>query len=409
MHIAVREKNWYRLHAGAGLKTDMLGRNQHTQLATGSFLPTAEFEMSAGLRNLGGVLDRTDLQYAVDTHNIGTWTFTHTRPLYTALPEALSETVLGSAHGSQYNLALRAALDTVDHELISSYKEYQRLLSVKASTSTTPNTSAVDPWYTSLEWAINYRDMIPKRHPALPYHLAASPEIVSAAGASVKHSITAKVKYDNTSTAEGDMSRIPVSGMQMECLTEVATPPGDVGFIKAQTSLAAHVPTALPKVFLHGTISTGFISALHFQGLCRPPGPSDRFLLGGTGSFRGFVPAGIGPRSSSRKMGDALGGDVFYTATLAASTAPPSALTQSPLEAISMVASHIRLFGFATAGTCAAWNTPLDLILSTRLSAGIGLSTQALGPRLEATYAWPLRYGPRDGRRRFQFGVSFSL
>lgn len=413
VHIAVREKNWYRLHAGAGLKTDMLGSNQHTQIATDSFLPTAEFEMSAGLRNLGGVLDRTDLQYSVDTQNIGAWTFTHTRPLYTALPDALSETVLSSAHGSQYNLALRAALDTVDHELISSYKEYQRLLSVKASTSTTPNTSAVDPWNCSLEWAVNYRDMIPKRHPTIPYHLAASPEIVAAAGASVKHSITAKVKYDNTSTADGDLSRIPVRGIQLECMTELATPPGDVGFIKAQTSLAGHFPTFLPKVFLHGTISTGFLSALHFQGLCRPSGPSDRFLLGGTGSFRGFVPAGIGPRSSASKMGDALGGDVFYTASLSASTVPPSALTQSPLEAIALVASHIRLFGFATAGTCAAWNnnnnTPLDLLRSTRLSAGIGLATQALGPRLEATYAWPLRYGPRDGRRRFQFGVSFSL
>jgi len=474
IHVTVKEKNWYRLHAGAGLKAgSILGsstttnnnnssQQQYTQaqqLATNSFLPTAEFELSAGLRNVAGVLDRTDLQYCLDTHNIGTWTLRHTRPLYTALPDgsALAEAILAQARGSQYHFAARASLDTVDHELVSNYKEYQRLVSVKAATSqhttttaaTTNNTATNDtttnPWYSSLEWAVNYRDLIPKRHPTLPYHLAASPEIVAAAGPSVKHSITAHVKYNQTTVTGSDdnkdLSGLPVQGVQWDGTTELATPPGDVGFVKVQAAVAAHtIPFAalLPNLSLHGTLATGVLRAFSFQGLCGPsPGPSDRFLLGGTGSFRGFVPAGIGPRSSnstsstttpkgtsssSSKMGDALGGDFFYTATLMASTSPPSALTQSPLAAIALVARHVRLFGFATAGTCCALpsssNTtdaaaavaPWDIFRSTRLSAGVGLATQALGPaRLELTYAWPLRYGPRDGRRRFQFGVSFSL
>ena len=418
IHVTVKEKNWYRLHAGAGLKTDFLGngRNQHlAQVATDSFLPTAEFELSAGLRNLAGVLDRTDLQYAVDTHQIGTWTLTHARPLYTAVPSTLSESILENAHGSQYSLTTKAALDTLDNELISSYKEYQRLLSVQASTSNVP---IADPWYARLEWSVNYRDLVPSRHPTLPYHLKASPEIVASAGSCVKHAVTAHMKYDNTFPDPDDRSGLPVQGVQWQCTTELATPPGDVGFVKGQAALTAHVPLPfLSAVALHGTLSTGYLHSLAFQGLCQPPGPSDRFRLGGTGSFRGFVPAGIGPRSSlhaitktSHAMGDALGGDVFYAATLMASTRPPSALTQSPVSAIAAVTSPLRLFGFASAGTCtAAVPSVADFLRSTRLSAGFGLATQVLGPRLEATYTWPLRYGPRDGRRRFQFGLAFSI
>jgi outer membrane protein assembly factor BamA len=50
------------------------------------------------------------------------------------------------------------------------------------------------------------------------------------------------------------------------------------------------------------------------------------------------------------------------------------------------------------------------VLRSTRASAGVGVSTSALGPvRLELTYAVPLRYGPRDVRRAFQFGMGLNV
>ena len=61
---------------------------------------------------------------------------------------------------------------------------------------------------------------------------------------------------------------------------------------------------------------------------------SDRFLIGGTNNFRGFVPDGIGPRAyvntsdntattRTGKAGNSSGGDLFYTTIFMARTALP--------------------------------------------------------------------------------------
>jgi outer membrane protein assembly factor BamA len=55
-------------------------------------------------------------------------------------------------------------------------------------------------------------------------------------------------------------------------------------------------------------------------------------------------------------------------------------------------------------------NVPLSAIaLSTRASIGAGLSMGFGMGRLEATYAWPIRYGPRDARRALQFGFGLNI
>jgi outer membrane protein assembly factor BamA len=71
----------------------------------------------------------------------------------------------------------------------------------------------------------------------------------------------------------------------------------------------------------------------------------------------------------------------------------------------------MRLFVFANAGTLAGLDgTPATAILrSTRAAAGGGLVVGTPMGRLEATYAVPLRYGPRDARRSVQFGLGFSF
>ena len=94
---------------------------------------------------------------------------------------------------------------------------------------------------------------------------------------------------------------------------------------------------------------------------------------------------------------------MFYTATVAASM---------PFPGISLLRDNgMRLFAFANAGTLTGLDaTPATAILrSTRAAAGGGLVVGTPMGRLEATYAVPLRYGPRDCRRSVQFGLGFSF
>jgi outer membrane protein assembly factor BamA len=92
---------------------------------------------------------------------------------------------------------------------------------------------------------------------------------------------------------------------------------------------------------------------------------------------------------------------MYYTASLAASVAPPGLLRDY----------GVRVFSFVNAGTLVGTTegVPLQTILnSTRTAVGAGISAATPMGRLEATYAWPLRYGPRDARRNFQFGFGFN-
>lgn len=430
--VTLDEKKWYRLHAGGGVKTDgWLGgggasasggggatKGASEQKGSG-FLPVAEFDVSVGLRNVTGYLDTTDLQYTLDTQAIATWSIRHARPLFTVLPTGpLQDLVLGSANGSQYSLTAAAVLDTVDYEWTRSYKEFQKLLSVTVANHHSVSSAEQAPGiYHSLHWSVLARDTVPRRHTVTPFQLVASPEIVSQSGPSVKHSLTAEFR---TNTAFTDHASCPTAGVEWHGRAEVATPPGDVGFIKCQGGLSLHVPVArnlFHDVSLHGSLAGGLLQSLTFGGLCRPASISDRFFCGGPVTLRGFMPAGIGPRAGlargkqsvqslqSSPGGDALGGDFFYTATAMASVVP------SPLAPY-LDPYGIRFLGFVNAGTCIGnvQTTPVQSILaSSRVSVGVGVVSSAMGPRIEATYAWPLRYGPRDARRQFQFGMGLSF
>jgi hypothetical protein len=426
--VTLDEKKWYRLHAGGGVKTDgWLGggaaKAGAAELKGSGFLPVAEFDASVGLRNVTGHLDTTDLQYTLDTQSIASWSLRHARPLYSVLPAPFNELVLANAgKGSQYAVTAAAVLDTVDYEWTRSYKEFQKLLSVTVGNSHSVASAEQAPGvYQSLNWSVLARDVVPRRHGHTPFQLAASPEIVSQAGPSVKHSVTAEFR---TNDEFANHVSCPTAGLEWHGKAEVATPPGDVGFAKAEGGVSVHVPV-LRNVFhdlsLHGSLAGGLLQSLTFGGLCRPAAISDRFFCGGPVHLRGFMPAGIGPRAAtatgggaggasssslqSSPAGDALGGDFFYTATAMASVVP------SPLAPY-LDPYGIRFLGFMNAGTCIGnvRATPVTSILaSSRVSVGVGVVSSAMGPRIEATYAWPLRYGPRDARRQFQFGMGFSF
>lgn len=422
LHVHLQEKNWYRLHAGAGLKADMFSGSQRggVGVAHDAIVPPAELEISAGLRNLAGCLDTTELQYTLDTLQMGALKLSHHRPLYTILPYGLGDMLLESNVGSQYTLQAQAALDTIDADWISSYKLFQRYLSVQVAT---PRTDA--PWWASLEWRFAYRDLIPRRYPRTThqYHAWASPAIARLAGPSLLHSVTAQWEYDDVRIRD-PYSQLPLLGREGRVETTVAMPPGP-WWAKAYAAGAIHrLLDPRGRLAGHLTGSVGYIRAMEGKGHPYHPNPSsllpiDRWMVGGIGSLRGFSTGGVGPRSrfgSSSRMGDALGGTFMYSASALVSATPPfsfNAATTAPAERNkSAPRDPLRLFGFCTAGTCLGDDetSAVNILQSTRVAVGVGISTQILGqPRLEATYAWPLRYHPQDGRRRFQLGVTLSV
>ena len=403
LNVKLKEKSWYRVNVGGGLKSDGFFQPETVE----GFLPTAELDASIGLRNLSGNLDKTEFSYTLDSRSLSTWRMSHERPLFTVLPEALSEVVLGETSGSRWSFLASACVDTLDFERTRSYKEYQRQLSARISNqhSIARAEQSTDA-FVGLEWSLLLRDLVPRRHDKLPFSFLASPEVVSQTGPSLKHSISLEVR---TNGSLSDDTWNPTQGLQGQALAELAIPPGTVGFAKTQGSLSLHQALS-SKLSAHGMLNAGFLKSLDWGGICRPAGLSDRFHLGGPLQFRGFSPAGIGPRAGSGvASGDALGGSLFYSGTAMLSLLPTSSSKGgNPLDDW-IESTGLRLFCFGSAGTCCDVASPSAILASSRLSAGVGIVTTAMGPRLEMTYSYPVRFSPRDIRQNFQFGFGFSF
>ena len=404
LHVKLDEKRWYRLHIGGGVKAFEADASSSPD----SFMPPAEIDFSLGLRNLSGFLDQTSINYSLDTRNIGSWSLKNEVPLYILLPETIKYSLLGLDIGSQYTLTSKAVLNTVDYEYTRGYQEYQRLVSFQiANTHSVISPEAFPGVYYGFGWATLFRDIAPRRRADSPWGFHAAPDVLAQSGPSVKHSVTSEFRLNGALT---DHPLVPSEGIDFHSRFELATPPGDVGFWKLQSGFSIQEKVS-PLISIHGIFQTGILKSLSYGGICRPAGLSDRFYAGGPLLFRGFSPAGVGPRAgkSASDPGDAIGGDFFYTATAMASVAAPKT---TPLVGEALDELGFRFFGFVSAGTCvgSVWHTtPIAVLASTRLSAGVGVATAALGPRLETTFSWPLRYGTADIRRQWQFGIGFTI
>ena len=156
---------------------------------------------------------------------------------------------------------------------------------------------------------------------------------------------------------------------------------------------------------------------------------SDRLYSGNHMFSRGFAPNTIGPRSVKGNGGcpdgDILGGQLRYNA-LAAISAPV------PVDTLAKYGA--RAFGFCSAAailTPSGWKNKdlvevltgnsycnslsgnknlLDEVMgSTRVSVGCGLSLPIGPARLELTYAMPLLKSSSDSVRQFQVGLGLSI
>lgn len=405
LNITLKEKNWYKLYVGGGIRNN--AQAELGQMGGLDFLAKTQFETLAGLKNITGYLDSTILQYTVDAMGQSRWELFHVRPLDGIL---LGYKLAHMINASQYSLGFHAALDTLDFEWTRSYRERQRKLSVRLSNhSQVPMPQIANGPCVGFEWSWIFRDLLPRRHSTLPYAMDASPEIAAQSGPSEKNALTLEYRT-NGSLCDEKMN--PEEGIDYYCKAELAGPPGDVGFVKAQGGGALHVPISIANQLhfsLHGSFQTGLLRALSFGGACQAPKVSDRYFAGGPPQLRGFCPAGIGPRaeppnrtSTAGPHGDALGGDFFYTASVAAST------TTMPL-----VLYGLRVMAFGNIGTLVgsmssapSWRS---VVHSSRASVGVGICGGSPMGRVEAAYTLPLRFGPYDMRKNAQISLGFSF
>lgn len=413
LELIVDEKNWYSLYIGGGLKHDSIEESlQQTTNGNISKLPMAQFETSASLLNLTGYLDMTQFRYTIDQSTSSSFLLTHERPLYSWIGDdtPLGDYILALSKGSQYSLGLRALIDTSDYEWTRSYKEYIRSVTCRLdNTGRVTRPDLAPGYYWGLDWTLALRDVVPKKHSKLPYTADASHEVVAQSGPSLTHSLIWEVRTNG----EYCNDRLqPTSGIDWHTRAEIAGPPGDVGFVKMEGGTNVHIPVLGGDgdwLSFHGSCSGGYLKPLSFAGLCRPvPTLSDRFYVGGPVQLRGFLPSGIGPRSSTRggsttPGGDSLGGTFYYTSSISASMAPTGLMQNY----------GIRIFSFANIGTLVGnpEGLPIETILkSSRASVGFGISAGMAGMgRFESSYAWPLRYGPKDARRNLQFSFGFNF
>lgn len=101
----------------------------------------------------------------------------------------------------------------------------------------------------------------------------------------------------------------PNAGVLFEVGVDAAGLGGDNKFFKTTARAIAQTRVLSEEVVLRATLETG---ALHWRGndFSRT---IDRFVLG-PNTFRGFEPAGIGPRDLSNGQDDAIGGNYYWVA-----------------------------------------------------------------------------------------------
>jgi len=431
IEVILKEKNWYKLYIGGGIKNNAGGVTSNSGGSMG-MLPKVQFETTAGLLNLTGHCDTTNLSYTIDQTSIPTFMASHTRPLYACLRNSspLREFFLGLDQGSKIGCTIRGQVDTVDYEHIRSCRDHIQQIGIRlANTADGSGTGGgaggpTEGIYVGVDWTLTHRDIIPRRHISVPYLCDASPEIVSSSGPTLKHSVVSEYKLNG---AYVDDRFNPTQGIDSYAGIEVAGPPGNVGFVKCWGGGALHwpiVPTvsgpekkrigllkyALEGLSFHSSLHFGLIKQLTFGGLLPNDvtNIADRFYVGGPHQLRGFLPAGIGPRAetggASTPGGDSMGGDAFYTGTAAVSI---------PFPGITFLAKNrARLFGFANIGTLSGLDAAINVnsfMNSSRVALGGGVSVGSSMGRIEMTFAFPLRYGPRDGRKSIQTGIGFNF
>ena len=123
----------------------------------------------------------------------------------------------------------------------------------------------------------------------------------------------------------------------------------------------------------------------------------ERFFLGGGSNMRGFMSAGIGPRTTN---GDAYGGVHFEQIN-----------TELLFPILGMEEKGIRGLAYLDAGYLGDWNLPNEAINSkkVRVATGVGLHWNSPFGPLRFTLSTPLVKEEYDNTRVFDFSIGSTL
>ena len=214
----------------------------------------------------------------------------------------------------------------------------------------------------------------------------ASPFIVADSGGSTKSAFNHELTYDRLD------SRInPSDGYRLRIGNEVAGAGGDTSYLQTTAAAAYYQPVTDSITFsLRG--EAGFI-----VGIGEDVRLNDRFFVGGN-NFRGFEPAGIGPRDLSTD--DALGGNSYAVGTVEVTF--PVGLPQE---------LGVRGRAFSDFGTLASLDSApgIDDSHSLRVSAGFGFTyATPVGP-LQLDFAFPLIKEDFDRTESFRFSIGATF
>ncbi|KAJ0403610.1 hypothetical protein ATCC90586_008763 [Pythium insidiosum] len=367
--ISVKEKGWRKLHVGA--TTDGSEETAETSCTLVNALGQAEkIKFAASYAYSGSNTERATIE----------------KPRFLGLPLYFHASASNELH---------------NHERLCSYNE-----KIRGGFFSVSDYGGFHELSLNLGW----RDIIPRRDAKIPTAFRASPSVIAEAMPSTKASIKYVFKDDTRNNPV-----LPTSGGLFQYSTEIAGLVGDVRFVKAEVAAQKHVGIG-PHLFGHPILNFSFathLGAIKSYGSDehRPTRLSDRFFLGGPLSVRGFHHKGVGPRASPNdggvKSGDALGGDVSYTAFASMGFPCPF-----PLLAMLGMRGHI----FANAGNLTTWSRLLNekkwmkhLVDDTRVSVGVGIVWGTSIGRIEANYSWVLKSHQHDNVKRSQIGLGMTF
>ncbi len=211
-----------------------------------------------------------------------------------------------------------------------------------------------------------------------------------------------------------DNNRNPKKGFLADIRQDFAGVGGDVNFVRTASDIYGYhevVPDVVGIMHLQGGHITGWGG--------RSLRMLDHFQMG-PGLVRGFAPAGIGPRDLTPRPftgtnGDALGGTLYWGASLE---------VQTPLYFLPKDAG-VKVAAFADAGSlwdyvgpttfpatgevlsgslCTTPPCPLDNAMYVRSSVGVGLIWDLPFGPLRFDYSFPLTKQSYDRVQQFRFG-----
>ncbi len=300
--------------------------------------------------------------------------------------------------GSNVRLDCQLHEDTLNFERTSSLREKVQALAFHLTTHNQRH---------RLSYEMALRDIMPRRHLSVPYAYDASLSIMREATPSLKSAI----RYKFTDDKRNDRV-LPTDGTFFSGLMELAgLGLGDVAYVKAEVTGSAHTSLGFGGLSAHLGGTVGVVRPTTWRAKDADEAQpttrfSDRYVLGGLQSLRGFGYSGVGPRALPREggcmKGDSLGGDLKYVATAALTAPLPIPLLEN---------FGLRWHVFADAGNLLPWSAPLQsMVTDMRVSCGTGVAVSLGMARLELNYTVPLKkVQGKDFEQRWQFGLAAHI